>query len=408
MQLTPGKSGWLQSAIQRDYFKGMTDLQAAFASGFLNLNHGSNLINMVPMADHQSPATYLHRSVNSVTITVPPGTKGFQFILTPTFNIVGLIRFAGDALWQAIEDQSMITGANYTSATWIKDIVKGYGSRILARAATIENDTAALYQSGKIYCGKIGSNMDYTSFSESSPITNGANMTTIQRVPVTTPQLQRGVSSYQEFNARDGCYIVAKTSNLDMNYRSKPWDKVIAWTPLSAMSDLNTCNTIRVTDSANTLSQVTAPIDPANLLPYGANVARYVPVDPRMSGLDTTTCIFQGLNASAEASSSFTIRISTAYEIDLHVDSPLIASKTVRPSSTEVGTEFINAVLAYSNLQLGMYTADANFWDKVWTGFKKFWDFSKPIRNVLPNMLPPQYRGIADKADTIIQQLVDQ
>lgn len=424
--------GNIQAMVNANFINSrMSQSQADWASGYLNINHGDNMQNMPPMPDLFSKTTFLDKSTSTFQINVPAAYTGFDLVLCPFYNIVALVRFNNKIsgmqnYWYALEDTKKVTsdddGGAYCSASYAKRM-KMYGNRVTARAMTLVNQTNSFNISGDIKMVKLENSVDVYNaggeYDPNDPI-QAKCLLALQRLPVSDSDLSNLIGNYVQQPAKEGAYVVSKISDLSWKNRVHMWDKVNSWyddhilrpmgDPLKYYDD-NTLYTTTVrgeeitvmlpdpTGAYGTFNGVLSP-DCDHVFP--------APVDPRIMGLDSTFIRVTGLNTGIDApSSTFSLRINTVAESALHANSPYIAQKVRRPMPDAADEAFIRSVLLYMSLQSGMYPASFNFWDKVWSGFKKAWNWLAPVRKVLPGMLGPGGAGIAGTADNLISQLVN-
>lgn len=421
--------GNVQNFIDRNFITPrLSQSQVDWASGFLNINHGENMQNMPPMPDLFSKSTFMDRSTSTFQILVPAAYTGFDLVLAPFYNIVALIRFNSSTTgmqdhWYALEDTTKVTsdgdGGAICSASYAKRM-KMYGNRIIARALTMVNQTNQFNIGGDIKMVKLENSVDISDIPESyAPQypSSGKMFSVLQRLPSSDTDMSNVVGGYVQQTAKDGAYCIAKVSDLSWKNRQHVWDKVNPWYDDNVLAvgvdGMYSDNVLGTSDSKGNEYNVYFP--DANT-EYGTfngvihpDCAHVYPavVDPRIMGLDTTFIRVTGLNTGADNNgSTFSLRINSIAESALHADSPYIKQKTRRPVPDVADEAFVKSALLYQSLQTAMYPSYFNFWDKVWSGFKKAWNWLAPVRKVLPGMLGPGGAGIAGTADNLISQLV--
>lgn len=300
----------------------------------------------------------------------------------------------------------------------------------MARGLTLTNETVAINRGGNIKSCKMESNYDIPDvilYKEGAPDPVSGNINeatvcpTLQRYPATDAELTSTVGAYRQQPAEDGGYFIAKVTSLDWKDRNKYWKKChpdyeyVNYGDVVTRPDSSTfwpqANRLFVTDMNGEYFPVFMPGVAGSIHSFDGNytptVGAVCPaiVDPQMMAMDTTFIRVNGLTTSSN-SCTFTLRFHTCIECSLHNNSPYVRNRVLRPMPDSNDEEFIRAVLLYASRQSGMYPADFNFWDKVWSGFKKVWNFIAPIRKVLPGMLGPGGGSIAGTADNLISQLV--
>lgn len=340
--------GLMNNLINEKFNHMMTPNTAAAVAAYLNPGHQTNWRDAMPLPDGSQGAVYLVKDCWTKTIVIPAGQTQITFYNYPFFEVP--FGYYSEGFFRGLYAPSMVEGGTSASFCVNNHI---YAHRCLGKSMTIVPTTSVLNLKGSVTMGRKPADVDFEtrSFAVGAAVDN-VNRPIMQRLP-NDGQSVSALGNMDNFKTQEGAYIISHHSNHNWNVRDDPTHKTYP----HAVSTVN----------GNTGIKVTGPDGGAAVDLYeegGINVCHAANVD----GMDIPMAHFSGLAAG----DSFSIKCAMVYECQLKASSRLTRYVTPRPL---FDPSLMDALFAFE-CQLdknGLFPASYNFWDKVWSGFKKFW-----------------------------------
>lgn len=382
------------------------------ANTLMNPGHEGNLAAAIPLPDGTPGLVYLHKSIIRGEIEIPAGDSNtaFRIVAIPSPEYPYSINFANGYNFGIVDPEFCVSGNSTSEPASYFHKMAIYGHRCTGKSITLEQATVANNKCGNITCSQLPALWDNNSppsIMNYSPSTN-TNYRVLQAVPLNSAEASRNFAS-TNWSANDGAYMPCQFASMDMCYRNLPENKCLPTLP-DVPNSANTCDTLNISDFATLTKSVLIPSSNG----YNTAVSKYT--SSMVGGtvahghIDNTQtgCIFvEGL--SSTAATQFTFKICIVREFILKPNSPLIRMQIPRPP---MNRPYMDLVINYMQSLPGMYPADFNFWNELWTGFKKV---IKKASGALPLISPvissifPEASGamsVVDKINKTVNPLI--
>lgn len=380
--------------------------------GILNPCHGSNYANaqLLPDASPARASIFKGYANWDLTFTAEEASMGIAFYTLPFFEApFAFAKWTTNArmeLFVLRMPSTIKEGEGYGNALFLHN--HGiYAKRLIGKGMTIENTTPVITLSGKTTVGRSQSNIDtVTKYLQYNPldIPTDVNQRVLQRLPNGAEEVSSLVGTTDSWKAQDGAYLVSHHLDYLWQKRDDMYNSIASeligsneHDPLIA-SDKNYCLSYTDKTSGNLLyAHPYTGLGTANDLLYGVRVGE----DDHS---DISTAVFSGLTVTSGSSFSISIKGCMAYEFLLKNSSDLQQYTEIRTPDVS----FFSLVQAFESMQqLGGYPASYNFWDKIWNGFKKFWNLAggNVAQRLGDAALPGLGTGLAAVGDVLTKNL---
>jgi hypothetical protein len=378
------------------------------ANVFMNPGHEGHALNALPLPDGTSGDVYLHKSICRGTIVVPAndGGKKFHVVLTPFVEFPAAIQVGAAPSYFGFPDTKMyvFNGTVIQAQTYLRQ-AGVYAQRCIGKSITIDNETPIMYRAGNITVCHMPSNIDNNapSVNTAAGLAAATNTRRLQGVPLNAAEASM-ILSAANWPAEKGVYAVSRHETLQFENRCFPWEKCSSlYTDSANPASTDVTDNIMLTTLSGTDKQIY--IGTANGIPgvdtFDTSLsAVYSCHASAIDHTDTTSIYCEGLNTGV-ADNIFKMKMVIVREFKLKTGSPLLQMAITRPPRDDL---FMQMLVNYANSLPGFYPADFNFWDTLWSGFKKvigrvsdIWGRVSPI--VTP-LLPPAGQAAAKGADT--------
>jgi len=350
-----GKSvprGYYQQAINKDFF-GFTPEEIRAVATYLNPVHAQNAMDAAPLPDSDSGRVYLFKDTWTTTLTA----AGPTIILTtmPFFERPFAYSLAGTtASLRAVQPPGALWGTSVNAASFMSDI-HAYKYRCVGKGFTVVDSTPVISRAGAATLFRKTSDVDCSSYSFAiGTVTSQYNQRILQRFPASSTAASN-TGTAQTWEMGKGAYCVSHHEDHGWVVRTDPTTKCYPHTVLNN-TDANCA--LYVTDSVTGTATSMTDVDASSFAAVG-------PQDHT----DVVGVIFEGCTS---ATTKVTVKFSVVYEIVLKLSSPLLKTAVIRP---RFNPRLMDLLHAYE-CQLdrgGLFSADANFWNELWSGFKRFW-----------------------------------
>lgn len=385
--------------------------------GILNPCHGSNYANaqLLPDASPARASIFKGYANWDLTFTADEASRGIVLYTLPFFEAPFAFskwcpETARQELFVLRMPATMKEGEGYGNALFLHDHGV-YAKRMIGKGMTIENTTPIMTLSGKTTVGRSQSNIDSDTIYLNYDATNVPaiiNQRILQRVPNSAEEVSSLVGTTDSWKAQDGAYLVSHHLDYLWQKRDNMYNSISSklvpneHDPLLGTdadpNDRKYC--LSYTDKTTGHLYYAHPytgLGTVNDLLYGVRVGE----DDHS---DITTAVFSGLTVAPGSKFSISIKGCMAYEF-------LLKSSSDLQQYTEIRTpdiNFFNLIMAFESMQqLGGYPANYNFWDKIWNGFKKFWNLAggNVAQRLGDAALPGLGTGLAAVGDVLTKNL---